>query len=777
MRECLPKGTWVRFPDGECYEITGLPIGEGGGSLVYPAVRKRYVREGEYGPGKGLYALKECFPVSVEHTFVRTSSGEIVPEHVSDKSFSYLHAVQTMQMEEGRVTGEIYKTGFRLTPIVNGSGRVELSFDGGKTFASVRNTVTVMESLAEKGRSLKSYLSERRHLSAAQSFRVIEQVLFALREVHRAGYLHLDIQDGNVFLKGSLSDNSHIATLIDFGAARKMEADGRSAPIEDRAIFSTAGFSAPEMVRKNDGTLRLGPEADLYSTGYLLLLLLTGERKNPHKLYAVRNGCYLTNFDFRKIKCPAHLRGQMQKILAGALALEPEDRYHSCEEMLRDVADFAAALQPYRSDLSQVAYDAFVCYKHGPVDSAAAKKLQEYLEHFRTPRSEKKIRRVFLDEGELSSCGDFGRQIEDALKQAGWLIVVCSPETKESRWVGEEIRTFLKYHDRSRVLAVVTGGEPEEVIPEELGGAREILAADARGRDLKEVVKKLKKDALLRIAAPILGVTYETLKQRHRIYRLRRAAAALSVMLGFLGAFTLYTLYQSARIREQYQRARENQARYLSSVSLELLAEGDREKALLTALAIEPEKDSDGAVVPEQMYALNSALAVYTSSMSGTYAPKHVGEAENVTWGALSSDGKYYYAVDDAGNGSVLSGEDGRLLWRFTAAELEAAVPESSGYEYESFDGVEIRSIVPLDGGRAAVCMYGCIAVVDAASREVLDFFPAEGTVSEPFDRKGDLLAYEGNGSCLYIYNLDTGRQEGYVDFNLTGESGKRTIS
>ena len=75
-------------------------------------------------------------------------------------------------------------------------------------------------------------------------------------------------------------------------------------------------------------------------------------------------------------------------------------------------------------------------------------------------------------------------QIREALKNSGWLIVICSSETKDSPWVNLEIKTFLEFHDRSRILAVVTEGEPEDVFPKELLGSdrtAEVLAADARG--------------------------------------------------------------------------------------------------------------------------------------------------------------------------------------------------------------------------------------------------------------------------------------------------------
>lgn len=41
MRKVLREGTWIRLSQGELYKITGTPVGEGGGSIVYPC--KKYL--------------------------------------------------------------------------------------------------------------------------------------------------------------------------------------------------------------------------------------------------------------------------------------------------------------------------------------------------------------------------------------------------------------------------------------------------------------------------------------------------------------------------------------------------------------------------------------------------------------------------------------------------------------------------------------------------------------------------------------------------------------
>lgn len=618
MRKVLQEGTWIRLSQGELYKITGKPIGEGGGSIVYPCKKISYL-DGKITVSEIDYALKECFPLSAAFVFERREDGEIVSASEDPASVRYLDSVKKMQMQEQEITGKIYNTAARTIPVISASGEVELSFDEGHTFHLVNNTVTIMTSLESKGKALKSYLSQGEKFSVVQAFQIIKQVLFAVKEVHEAGFLHLDIQDGNVFIKGSLSEEDNLVSLVDFGAARPVCEDGLCPVIRDRALFSTIGFESPEIVGHNDGTLRLGAEADLYSVGYLLLLMLTGKRYTQRELDSANIGLYLSKRKLKKLNCPAHMADKVHQIISKALKKTPEERYHSCEEMLADVSDLIHALQPYKSDLSQVVYDAFICYRHGETDSQAAKILQQKLEHFHIPwmrkNKIKKIRRVFMDEGELSSCSDFGLQIREALKNSGWLIVICSSETKDSPWVNLEIKTFLEFHDRSRILAVVTEGEPEDVFPKELLGSdrtAEVLAADARGETPEQVLRNVKKNVLLKIAAPILGTTYDSLKQRQRNYIIKKYAVIGSLAVLMANAFFLFAMDRNHRIEEQNRRIMENRAEDQVALSAELLKEGNREEALQAAL--EAQEEGDTPVIPEEIYALNSALYSTTNA-------------------------------------------------------------------------------------------------------------------------------------------------------------------
>lgn len=764
MRSILQKGTLIRLSSqGEVYKITGEPLGEGGGSIVYPCKKLNYTN-GIFTSSQIDYALKECFPLSSYFVFNRNNDGEIVSPTNDSAAIHYLNSVKKMQLHEQETTGKIYNTAARTLPIISGSETIYISFDDGHTFHLVNNTVSIMTSFESKGKALKYYISQKQAFSVLQAFQIIKQLLFAVKEVHEAGFLHLDIQDGNVFIKGSLSDEDNFVSLVDFGSSRPVLEDGLCDIISDRVLFSTDGFAAPEIINGNDGTLRLGFEADLYSIGYLLLLMLTGKRYSQRELNSTNIGLYLSKRKLKKINCPLHMTDKIHQIISKALKNSPQDRYHSCEEMLEDVSDFIHALQPYKSDLSQVIYDAFICYRHGNVDSEVAKMLQQKLEHFRIPTVSKnkvgKINRIFMDEGELSSCSDFGLQIREALKNSGWLIVICSSKTKESPWVNLEIKTFLEFHDRSRILAVITEGEPEDVFPTELLGntlESEVLAADARGNTPRQIIQNVKKNVSLKIAAPILGTTYDSLKQRKRNYIIKKYAVIMSLFLLIANVLFLFAIDRNHKIKEQHQRIQENRAENQVALSSSLLKEGDREGALQAVLSTQLENNDDTPVIPEQVYALNSALYSYnhnTENIAGFRPSKQI-ELENNTTDvcAFSPDNSTFFCLDESGIAYFYNTDDWSLQWKCRLNTESAKKKYETIEEYNMFvDGIFVSD------KNILLFSKSLIYYIDIAEKKCLKIIQQP---NNPESSSIDQYAYH-NGllvisyfDSLYLYNLE----------------------
>ncbi len=291
-------------------------------------------------------------------------------------------------------------------------------------------------------------------------------------------------------------------------------------------------------------------------------------------------------------------------------------------------------------------YNAFISYRHAPLDMEIAKKVHTGLETYKIPKSVqkrlgiKKIERVFRDQEELPIGSNLSDNIGEALKESEHLIVICSPRTPESEWVQKEIETFIKLHGRENILAVLVEGEPNESFPElllndENGNPVEPLAADVRGETASERNKKFKTE-ILRLVAPVIGCNYDDLRQRHRERIVRRTVSLVSAAAGIIAiagiAFGLYhanvadkmtTLANEKaqladektqladEILEEYKLKQENQSRFFAKEALSLMNEGNREDAALVAIAGLPGPGNERPYVPEAEYALSQVLHAY----------------------------------------------------------------------------------------------------------------------------------------------------------------------
>lgn len=337
-------------------------------------------------------------------------------------------------------------------------------------------------------------------------------------------------------------------------------------------------------------------------------------------------------------------------------------------------------------------YDAFISYRHTEPDMYIAKKVHKGLETLKVPRGvtrksgKKKIERVFRDQEELPIGSDLGDNIRAALAESEYLIVICSPRTPESDWVQKEIDTFIGFHGREHILAILVEGEPQESFPEKLqadeeGNPVEPLAADVRGASRREMNRRLRTE-LIRLAAPLLHCSYDDLRQRHRERRMKKvmAAASIAAVAGVL--FGVYSAYNTAMIQENYRQKQINQSKYLASTALSLLEEGDRQTAVLVALEALPAPEEDRPYVAGAQYALSAALCCYDMGdvMGMDRSLKH-----DLPVKAFSFDdtGDRMLSIDQGGTIYVWNVEDGALL-----AKLSAPV-DDSGYVVSP-----IRSIV-----------------------------------------------------------------------------------
>ena len=134
---------------------------------------------------------------------------------------------------------------------------------GGGTYQG--RTYLVMPLVA--GPTLAERLA-RGPLSVEETIRIGAELADALAYLHGAEITHRDIKPANVLL------GPDGAKLSDFGIARYREATQVTATGD---VVGTAAYMAPEQVR----SVPVGPKADIFALGLVLLECLTGRREYP----------------------------------------------------------------------------------------------------------------------------------------------------------------------------------------------------------------------------------------------------------------------------------------------------------------------------------------------------------------------------------------------------------------------------------------------------------------------------------------------------------------
>ena len=315
-------------------------------------------------------------------------------------------------------------------------------------------------------------------------------------------------------------------------------------------------------------------------------------------------------------------------------------------------------------------YNAFISYRHSLQDNKIAKEVQTQLEHFRIPHKirkatgKKRIDRIFRDKEELPITSDLNEDIDFALAHSDYLIVLCSTHTSESIWVQKEIETFLKNHTKKEILTVLVDGEPEEVIPD-------ILMHDTVTRTLndgsqvtyEEVIEPLscdyrlpiktaRKEELPRIAASIIGCSYDELMRRRRQYRIRRALIATAIAAVVSISVMAYLTWSLTQIQTNYDKALTNQSENYAAQSELALEDRDKVSAIKLALQGLPSEDNpDMPVTDEAWKALSDALGLYWAP--GLNACDTVWKYEmesSITEFTVSDDQRYIAAVDSSNN-------------------------------------------------------------------------------------------------------------------------------
>lgn len=438
-------------------------------------------------------------------------------------------------------------------------------------------------------------------------------------------------------------------------------------------------------------------------------------------------------------------------------------------------------------------YIAFISYRHRFLDSTVAMALHRKIESYTVPATlrkdgKRRLGRAFRDREELTLGTDLDEKIRNALDDSRYLIVVCTPDTPNSYWCGQEIDYFLSRYGRENILIVLADGTPESSIPPQLrfkftGDGTpprplEPLCADLVSQSGHLPIKLLTAlcrlgDEFLRLVAAMLDCNFDDLKQRRKRRNrniLLAAATAALIIIGMLATQNITIRRQNIEISEQkvqieqqLQQTLLNESEALALISTQLMEEGNCRSAVETALQAVPHGEIQRPYSAAAEYALSSALYAYQES--GIQFHTLTEQETDIIALDVSADGNYAVTLDLDGCIRCLDTGSQTKRWSYNLRNWNMDPVAASAY---------VNTVHVLDAQNAVLC-------VDQWAITLLSL--EDGSVLQ---KQEELGAYYGNitevstdGSWLsllfsdtvYLYHTGTNQIHGYTLPHTAGQN------
>lgn len=181
-----------------------------------------------------------------------------------------------------------------------------------------------------EGQTLKQWLGLHQFPYPELAALVVIEVANAVAHAHGVGILHRDIKPENVMVR-----RDGVLKLMDFGVAQVMDLERMT--VTGQLIGSPA-YMAPELIEGRPVDVR----TDVFALGIMLYQLSTGSLpfagRNPHEVFK-----RITDARYPDPRSKNPLIGsQLTKIVARALAREPDDRYPTAQALVDDLRAYAS---------------------------------------------------------------------------------------------------------------------------------------------------------------------------------------------------------------------------------------------------------------------------------------------------------------------------------------------------------------------------------------------------------------------------------------------------
>jgi serine/threonine protein kinase/tetratricopeptide (TPR) repeat protein len=201
-----------------------------------------------------------------------------------------------------------------------------------------------------QGETLRDRVAREGRLPLGDALRIAGEVADALACAHAGGVVHRDIKPENILL------SSGHAMVVDFGIAKALAVSKRSEGTQDPTLtqlgtaLGTPAYMSPEQAA---GESDLDGRTDIYSLGCVLYEMLAGRQP-----FTGPNAAIVMAKRFTEVPAPlrttdAAIPGEVDQVVARAMARDPADRFATADDLRRDLATTSATPSGPRAALDE----------------------------------------------------------------------------------------------------------------------------------------------------------------------------------------------------------------------------------------------------------------------------------------------------------------------------------------------------------------------------------------------------------------------------------------
>jgi serine/threonine-protein kinase len=194
-------------------------------------------------------------------------------------------------------------------------------YDAGETDGTLFIAMRYVE-----GTDLRELLRSEGPLTPERTIAIAAQVADALDSAHARGLVHRDVKPSNVLI--DRREGREHCYLADFGLTQSVT----NRPVTDGELMGTVDYVAPEQIRGEpvDG------RADVYALGCLVYESLTGELPFGRSSDVATIYAHLEEAPVPASERRPELPGEIDAVLARAMAKDREERYETCGALVED---------------------------------------------------------------------------------------------------------------------------------------------------------------------------------------------------------------------------------------------------------------------------------------------------------------------------------------------------------------------------------------------------------------------------------------------------------